>query len=128
MLPLVSQVRQFIYLSSSDRDYLSLASRCILNEAELGAVIEKLERYYHSNTGVDATGVALIGSEVTLYDYVEEITMDIVITLPEEADPSVGKLSVLSPLGGLLLGSRVGENLTLYFGNTTTQFKVQSVR
>jgi transcription elongation GreA/GreB family factor len=127
MLPLVSQVRQFIYLSSTDKNYLSLASRCILNEAELGVVIEKLERYYHSGTNAGTTGVALIGSQVMLYDYVEDVTMDVVITLPEEADPCVGRLSVLSPLGGLLLGAREGESLTLYFGNTTTQFKVQSV-
>ncbi|MDX2465416.1 MAG: GreA/GreB family elongation factor [Porticoccus sp.] len=127
MLPLVSQVRKFIYLSSKEKNYSSLASRCILNAIELSSVLDKLEKYYHSDTDIDTSNVALIGKKITLYDYIEDLTMDITLTLPEDSDPSIGKISVLSPLGGLLLGSKVDDNLTLYLGNTTTQFKVRAV-
>lgn len=127
MLSLISQIRKFIYLQSRDVNYSLSRSSYILNSIELANVLSKLEKYYHSQTEVSTEGIALINKKVTLQNVSDNLHMDIVLSLPEDANPRESKISVLSPLGGLVLGSKSGDLLKLDMGNSSSQFKVISI-
>jgi transcription elongation GreA/GreB family factor len=127
MFSLISQIRNFIYLQSRDANYSLSRSSYILNSTELANVLSKLEKYYHSPTEIETAGIALIDKNVTLQNISDNLIMDIVLSLPEDSKPSEGKISVLSPLGGLVLGSKSGDLLTLDMGNSSSQFKVISI-
>lgn len=70
------------------------------NELKLAEIIEN-----------DPTQGISIGSTVTLFDGQKERILTIVGDL--EADPSDGKISLLSPLGKILEGKKINEKIAL---------------
>ena len=74
-----------------------------------------------------AEGEARVGASVTLRDLQtkEEFTYQLVG--PDEADPTNGKLSIVSPLGKSMLGKKVGEQLTLSLPKSIVPYKVLKI-
>lgn len=61
---------------------------------------------------VDAD-VVTMNSSVVVEDGARRTLSTLTLVYPEQADPGMGRVSVLSPLGNALLGARVGEQLRL---------------
>ena len=74
-----------------------------------------------------AEGEARVGASVTLRDLQtkEEFTYQLVG--PDEADPTNGKLSIVSPLGKSMLGKKVGEQFTLSLPKSIVPYKVLKI-
>ena len=70
---------------------------------------------------------ARVGASVTLRDLQtnEEFTYQLVG--PDEADPTNGKLSIVSPLGKSMLGKKVGEQFTLSLPKSIVPYKVLKI-
>lgn len=67
-------------------------------------------------------GVVEIGCKVTIKNDDELLKYQIVGK--EEADPKLGKISNESPLGRLLLGKKVGENIELKTPSRKTRYEI----
>jgi transcription elongation factor GreA len=70
-------------------------------------------------------GFIEIGCEVTIENNNEMQKYQIVGG--EEADPKLGKISNESPLGKLLLGKRVGENISLITPSGIVSYKILKI-
>jgi len=68
-------------------------------------------------------GIVEIGCTVTLNDD-KNVQTKYQIVGREEADPKIGKISNESPLGKLLLGKRVGENIELQTPSNKICYKI----
>ncbi|SRR5258706_8310223 len=81
--------------------------------SSMDARIKRFSLFIKNAMVVDNTGASLvdIGSIVRLSDGKKEITYEIVGDM--EANPSIGKVSLLSPLGKALYGKRIGESITV---------------
>jgi len=71
-------------------------------------------------------GIVEIGCTVTLNDD-ENTQTKYQIVGREEADPKIGKISNESPLGKLLLGKRVGENIKLLTPSREINYKISKL-
>lgn len=67
-------------------------------------------------------GFAEIGCKVTIKN--DEELQKYQIVGKEEADPKMGKISNVSPLGKLLLGKRVGESVELLIPSGKVNYKI----
>lgn len=57
--------------------------------------------------------VVTMNSALVIEDVAQRTLRTLTLVYPEQADPALGRVSVLSPLGNALLGTRVGEQLRL---------------
>lgn len=57
--------------------------------------------------------VVTMNSALVIEDVAQRSLRTLTLVYPEQADPALGRVSVLSPLGNALLGARVGEQLRL---------------
>jgi len=69
-----------------------------------------------------------LGSRVELLDLAEETEHTWEFVLPEEADPSSGKISLLSPLGQGFNGRREGDEINVMVPAGKRSYEVLSVR
>jgi regulator of nucleoside diphosphate kinase len=63
--------------------------------------------------------------------YLDETTgerREVVLVYPHEADVSRGRISVLSPVGGALLGLAAGQSIEWDFPNGRRRLRVEDVR
>ena len=58
-----------------------------------------------------STDEVSVGSFVKVYDETFEEETEYIIVGPTEADPLAGKISDQSPIGGALIGGKVGDNV-----------------
>ena len=74
------------------------------------------------------TKIVGVGSKVTLYD--EEFDEDVEYTIvgTNESDPKKFIISDESPLGGSLLGHKVGEFVTVSPPNGASRYKILNIR
>ena len=75
----------------------------------------------------ESDGVVTFGSSVTVIDD-EEIEETWVIVGPQEANPSLGKISTISPVGAALLGKRAGDTVSVAAPGGETVFRIKDVR
>ena len=71
-------------------------------------------------------GRVQLGSIVTLEHDGGKQTFELVGA--QEANPSRGRLSHLSPLGSLLIGHRVGDEVTLAIGQNKTTYRITGIK
>lgn len=76
----------------------------------IASLHQRLNRAILIPEGADDSGKVTLGSTVTVRVNGEEKTYHVVGS--QEADPGNGRISQLSPLGGILLGKKVGETVT----------------
>jgi transcription elongation factor GreA len=72
-------------------------------------------------------GEARVGAKVTLEDQQTKERMTYVLVGAEEADPTNGKLSLMSPLGRSVLGKKAGDTFTLTLPKAVVPYKVVRV-
>jgi transcription elongation factor GreA len=77
--------------------------------------------------GGESTGVVGFGSSVTVIDD-EDVEETWIIVGPQEANPSLGKISTISPVGSALLGKRAGETVSVAAPGGETVFRIKDVR
>lgn len=90
-------------------DYPILARRRWLaddNLAVLSALEEKLDRARLAGPATLPRDVVTMNSRVRLRDPRTDLAVQFALVYPERADTDAGRLSVLTPLGVALLGSR----------------------
>lgn len=111
------RLRELIAFSNraDDRDRPYLAAL----ESELDrAVVLPLERI--------APDVVTMNSRVRLRD--GRRTWNVTLVFPELADPEMGELSVLAPMGAAILGCRVGQSVSFRIpGGETRSCEILSV-
>jgi len=86
-------------------------------QAEIEARILEIENMLKNAEIIDEDGVATdvvsIGSKVTVKDLDDDDVTEYFIVGSTEADPMKGKISDESPVGGALLGHKVGETVAV---------------
>lgn len=103
-----------------------------LNQARLESRIADLEKVVQLAKIVDrpsgAGDPAQMGSKITLVDH--EFGDDFVITLvgSYEADPTKDLISIVSPLGGALLGKLPGDEIEVETPGGLQKYKVKEVQ
>lgn len=89
------------------------------------SVKERLKRAVVIDESAGAAGVVRVGATVTLRSNGQEKTYQIVGS--QEADPSRGRISHLSPLGQLLIGKKAGDRVERDAGGKTVEVEIVSV-
>lgn len=80
-------------------------------------------------SGIDSNGkVVGVGSTVSVRNSASKKPVDYTIVSPIEARPSVGKLSMASPVGKELLGKEVGDQVDVVTPKGPTTFVVLGIR
>lgn len=74
----------------------------------------------------DSNGVVIFGSNVTLIDGDSEAETWTIVG-PQEANPRIGKISNVSPVGSALLGKRVGDTISVAAPGGETVFTIKDV-
>jgi transcription elongation factor GreA len=74
--------------------------------------LEAILKDYEIITG-HHSGVVEIGSKVVVKKVGEKTESELLIVGPEEVDPSLGKISYLSPLGSKLMGHKSGAKISV---------------
>lgn len=82
---------------------LSPVADYLANELERADVVDDPSR---------AERVVRLGSRVRFKDSANNITRNVTLVLPTEADIGAGRISVLTPVGAALLGLSVGHEIT----------------
>jgi regulator of nucleoside diphosphate kinase len=72
--------------------------------------------------------VVTMNSEVVYEDAVSGHQRTVRIVYPREADPVVGRISVLAPIGSALLGLRVGQEIDWRLPTGTRRIRVVEIR
>lgn len=82
---------------------LSPVADYLANELDRADVVDDPSR---------AERVVRLGSRVRYKDSTNNIARNVTLVLPNDADISVGRVSVLTPVGAALLGLSVGQEIT----------------
>jgi len=96
---------------------------------QLEGRIREIENILQDATVVEhaeSDGTVVFGSNVTLVDGEGEVESWKIVG-PEEANPRIGKISNISPVGAALLGKRVGETITVAAPGGETVFTIRDV-
>ncbi len=72
--------------------------------------------------------VVTLGSRVVVQDLDTGRSREIAVVFPEEADGTLGKLSVLSPVGCAVVGRAVGDRVTVEAHAGHLQLRIAAIR
>jgi len=123
----LTDIRNFISIFKNSGEHINVFKPITLRPVELASLLEKLEGIYDEPKLPLETNVVLIGSKVVILDMFDYTEMSVVISLPDDSDPSQGKISILSPLGSSLLGRKRGETFAIFCGNRMNRFRIISI-
>ncbi len=100
-------------------------------QAKVVARIAELEELIQHAVIVEESdmkiGVVNLGFTVKVFDYEEEEETEYAIVGTNEANPLMGRISDRSPIGSALLGSKVGDEVTVETPGGQLKFKILSV-
>jgi regulator of nucleoside diphosphate kinase len=112
------------YLFLSDRDFVRVMA---LHPGP--ALRAELERAIVVPPDALPSGVVGMYSQVRYHDEHADVSRQIQIVLPEDADVEQGKVSVLAPVGAALLGLGAGEAIDWPFpSGEIRRLRVEEVR
>lgn len=94
----------------SDHDFARLMAMVLPEELR-----NELERAIVVPSDLIALDVVSIHSRVSYRDMASGASREVEIVLPEAADASLGKVSVLAPVGAALIGLRTGQEIEWIF-------------
>jgi transcription elongation GreA/GreB family factor len=123
----LADIRDFISTFKNSAEPINFFRPITLRPVELASLLEKLEGIYDEPKLPLKKNVVLIGSKVVILDMFDYTEMSLIISLPDDSDPSKGKISVLSPLGSSLLGRERGETFAIFYGNRMNRFRITSI-
>lgn len=119
--------RRFTSCLSDDFEKISYFRPITLRPVELASLLEKLQGIYDKEPSTIDENMVVIGSDITILNMEDYSELSITLSLPRDAEPASGAISVLSPLGSSLIGRRKGDNVKLYLGNSCNRFCIISV-
>ena len=76
---------------------------------------------------IDPVGKVLFGTTVTLYNLDTEESVNYQIVGEDEADVSVGKISVISPLARAVMGKAEGEEVVVKVPAGDVQYEIEKI-
>ena len=118
-------------ITRPDRDRLVEVTRARANLLSWAIFIDDLRRELERALVVEASRVSprvvTMHSKIQLHDLTQDRREVFTLVYPEEADLSVGKLSVLSPMGTALLGARTGDIVDVLGAAGPRAIKVESI-
>ena len=76
---------------------------------------------------IDPVGKVLFGTTVTLYNLDTEESVNYQIVGEDEADVSVGKISVISPLARAVMGKPEGEEVVVKVPAGDVQYEIEKI-
>jgi regulator of nucleoside diphosphate kinase len=106
-------IKPRIAITAKDYEGLSLLARAAESKIpDLAAVLlDELERAEILTEGGGARAVGM-GSEVQFRDDTTRKVQNVVLAYPNDADISLGRISVLTPIGTALIGLGAGDSIT----------------
>ena len=126
-----NRARPLLTLSTEDhRRLLALAHAAQSNMPELaGELADELERARVLAEGERAHDAVRMHSEVEYRDDATGAVRTVTLVYPDEADISLGKVSVMTPIGTALIGLPTGQSMTWETrSGETRQLTVLAVR
>ncbi|QDC01303.1 nucleoside diphosphate kinase regulator [Mesorhizobium sp. 8] len=100
-----------IVVSEADYNRLTGLAEAALERVPAAAgLLAGMDRAVVTTPGRLPADVVRMGSSVTLEGH--EGPQQIVLVYPAEADIAAGRISVLTPLGAALIGTRAGQSIT----------------
>lgn len=119
-----------LILSIPDAERLLLQSRFVRNQVE-AEILSDIEDRIRRATVLEPSAVprdlVTINSRVVLREVNTCRQHLIVLAFPSCADSRKGRVSVLTPLGSILLGARVGQTLTCPISGLLTTVVVNAI-
>jgi regulator of nucleoside diphosphate kinase len=120
---------QFL-ISVPDSERLLLQSRFVRNQLE-AEILNELEARIRSARVLDPSAVpadlVTMNSQVLLRDVDSGRQLIFTLVFPARADARKGRVSILTPLGSLLLGARTGQRLTCPISGAVTTVLVEAI-
>ena len=98
-----------------------------LNEKRIAELEEKLSRAKIIDESAMSKDEILIGAKVKLKDLDSGEELEYSLVAEEEADYSVGKISIASPVGEALLGHKVNDTVKINIPAGTLRYKVVKI-
>ncbi len=125
-------ITKSIYTATEDYVRLHHLARTLMSgkgpQAAAGAkLLHELDRSIMIAAHELPPGVVRINSQVTLEDAETGEVENYVLTLPENADPDQGRLSVLAPIGTAILGYAEGDEIAWTTPGGIRRLKLRSV-
>jgi regulator of nucleoside diphosphate kinase len=119
-----------IYLT--DKDYQRLHQVVQVQRRSSGPlVVEALSRELKRAQVVPSqqipADVITMNSLVRLKDLKSDLTMDVAIVYPKDANMNTKKVSVLAPVGTAVLGCKVGDKVKCAMGKGTATYLIEGV-
>ncbi|MEW5825288.1 MAG: GreA/GreB family elongation factor [Candidatus Bipolaricaulota bacterium] len=110
--------KEYMYLQSQQEYYEREVRR-------LASILEVAEVLPEESISTDIIG---IGSSFILQDLTLKESGTFTLVSPAEVDLEMGKISVASPVGRLLLGKREGDQVTADLPSGTSRFRVIAIK
>jgi regulator of nucleoside diphosphate kinase len=107
------EIKPRIAITAKDYEDLSLLARAAESQTpDLASVLlDELERAEILAEGATERAVGM-GSEVEFRDDTTRKVQTVVLVYPNEADISLGRISILTPIGTALIGLGAGDSIT----------------
>lgn len=119
-----------LLISGPDAERLVLQSRFVKNQSEL-LILNELEARIRDAHVLDPAAVppdlVTMNSRVLLQDVDTGREMDFTLVFPARSNARKGRISILTPLGLLLLGARTGQQLTCPVAGTISRAKIVKI-
>lgn len=109
---------------SENAEYQEAKFRLSRTDGRIFSIKDRLKRAVVIQS--DASDKIQLGSTVVLHVNNQEKTY--LIVGPQEANPTQGRISYVSPLGSELLGHGAGEEVTIKTANGETMYKILEVK
>jgi regulator of nucleoside diphosphate kinase len=98
------------------------------DEAHLDELESELERALLVSADAVPPNVVVMDSAVCVLDLANDERREFTLVYPAEADPRVGRISVLAPLGTALLGFREGDEVEWLMPGGLRRLRIEQVR
>jgi regulator of nucleoside diphosphate kinase len=117
-------------ISAPDAERLLLQSRFVRNPLE-AAILSDLVDRIHGAIVLDPSAVpsdlVTMNSRIALREVESGRRMILTLVFPPCANARKGKVSILTPLGSILLGARVGQQLTCLISGSIPTVLVEAI-
>lgn len=117
-------------MSVADAERLMLQSRFVRNQVE-AEIYSNLEACIRNATLLDPSAVptdlVTMNSQILLREVDSERRFVFTLVFPSRANAPKGRISVLTPLGSILLGARTGQQLTCPISSTVLTVAVEAI-
>lgn len=126
----IPSVPKALLITVPDAERLLLQSRFVTNQLE-AEILSDLEARIRAAELVDPSGVppdlVTMNSQIVLRDAESGQRTSLTLAFPSSANARKGKVSVLTPLGSILLGARTGQSLTCPISGTISTVIVEAI-